>query len=118
MRGEEVSHEVIGFFRLGKVRVVPKGVGKAFKHDELSAVVAGAEECAMENGGAAKKDVAAAGDEESGRHSVKIGEEGREDGIARVGGAKVIRIGWGRGRWIEMAEEPVECVHGLRIAAA
>ena len=85
MRGEEVSHEVIGFFRLGKVRVVPKGVGKAFKHDELSAVVAGAEECAMENGGAAKKDVAAAGDEESGRHSVKIGEEGREDGIARVG---------------------------------
>src|SRR5580704_5195541 len=63
MPHKEMRHEAVGFFRLGKIGVVPEGVRKAFEDDELRVVIAGAQKSAVEDGGAAEKNIASARDE-------------------------------------------------------
>ena len=69
----------------------------------------------MEDGCSAQEQVAAAGDEERGRHVVEIGVEGREHGVFRVGAADVFEI---VRLWIddgEVAGKASETVHCLGV---
>jgi len=86
-------------------------VGETFEDDEAG-VVSAAKEGAVKDAGAAEEDVAAAGDEESGRHAVEVGVEGREDCIFGVCGAGVLGaagLGASDGK---AAGEAAEGVHG------
>lgn len=72
---EKLGHDSEGFRRLGKLEVIPEGVGEGLEDDETG-VDAGAEEGAMEEGGVAEEEVARAGDEKAGRHAFQVGEDG------------------------------------------
>lgn len=85
---EEFGHVVEGLGGFGELEVVPEGVGKRLKDNELGVNV-GAEEGAMEKSGVAEEQIARAGNEQSWGQAFEIGEEGREDGIFAVGVAGV-----------------------------
>ena len=114
MGAEEGSHVGVGLAGFGEAYVVPEGMGEGFKDDEAS-VDAVAEKGAVKDGGAAEQKIAGAGDEEGGRKAVEVGEDGREDGIARIGGADVLKVGLAGRGWSEIAGETVEGVHGMGV---
>ena len=75
MLGEEVGHDGVGLAGLREGDIVPEGVGQTFKDDEAG-VHCVAEEGALEDGGATEEHVSCAGDEESWRQVVEVGEVG------------------------------------------
>lgn len=112
---EEGGHVGVGFAGFRQADVVPEGVRQGLVDDEAGVHLV-VQEGAVEDGGATEQQVAGAGEEEGGREAVKIGEDRGEDGIARIGGADVLRIKRLRRERIEVAREAVEGVHGFGIS--
>ena len=76
------------FGGFGEFEVVPEGVGKSFEDDELGVDV-GVKQSPMKERGIAEQKIASAGNEESGRKALEVGEDGRENWVAAVGVAGV-----------------------------
>src|ERR1700685_2157732 len=96
MSVEEVGHDLKRFFSFGKWKVIPKSVGQSFE-DYEPRIVSGSQESTLQNGGIAQQQIPSAGDQQTGRHAVKGGEQRREYGILSISLADVGVVGKMRG---------------------
>lgn len=81
---KEIGHEMIRFYRLWEIRVVPEGVGKGVE-DNKAGIDTGAETGAMQIRGAAQQRVPLTGDEQCGWQTVQVGVDRRKHGIFGIG---------------------------------